>query len=129
MTGVCDIDPSAEVALPADLSAGRSARAFVQGQLCPDHHADVLGPALLLVTELAVNAVEHGAPPVTASLGCLGGRLRLAVSDGSRTRPTHVEATPASVSGRGVALVAGLSSAWGVRVEPAGKTVWCDLPL
>lgn len=126
---MCEITPTAEVALPADLSAARRARTFVRENLCPSHHAEVVEPALLLVTELAVNAVEHGAPPVRAALDCRGGTVRLAVSDGSRTRPVHVLATLQSESGRGVALVDALSSAWGVQVEGAGKTIWCDLPL
>ena len=125
---MCDITPSAEVALPADLSAARRARDFVRESLCPEHHHGVVEPALLLVTELAVNAVAHGAPPVTAGWDCRGDSVRLMVSDGSRTRPTHVHATLDSESGRGVALVATLSSDWGVEVTGAGKTVWCDLP-
>jgi len=125
---MCDITPSVEVALPADLSAARRARAFVRESLCPRHHPGVTEPALLLVTELAVNAVAHGAPPVTAGLDCRGGTVRLMVSDGSRTRPTHVHARLDSESGRGVALVDLLSSDWGVQVTGAGKTVWCDLP-
>lgn len=126
---MCDITPSAEVALPADLSAARRARSFVRDHLCPSHHAGVVEPALLLVTELAVNAVEHGAPPVRAALDCRDGTLRLLVSDGSRTRPVHVRATLESESGRGVALVDTLSTAWGVRPDGSGKTVWCDLAL
>lgn len=126
---MCEITPTAEVALPADLSAARRARVFVRDTLCPQHHAEAMERAVLLVSELAVNAVKYGAPPVKASLDCRGRTVRLMVSDGSRTRPTHVHPSVDSESGRGVDLVDSLSAAWGVLVNRSGKTIWCDLSL
>jgi len=124
---MCDDTPSVEARLPADLSAGRHARSFLRSSLCV-HQTRVLDRALLLVSELAVNAVEHGAPPVTASLDCEGvSGVRLAVHDGSPAAPVLHEVGPEAESGRGVSLLAVLSEDWGVDLDATGKTVWCLL--
>lgn len=119
--------PEAELDLPADLSAARRARVFVRSRMCPDHAGDVLDRALLVISELIVNAVEHGQPPVRACVDCRSGVLHLEVSDGSEATPQLSTPGADAESGRGVGLVAVLSSAWGVRPEASGKTVWCDL--
>ena len=119
--------PGADLDLPADLSAARRARAFVRSRMCPEHAGDVLDRALLVISELAVNAVEHGAPPVRAGVACRSGVLRLEVSDGSTVLPRASAPGAEAESGRGVGLVDALCSAWGVRAESGGKTVWCDL--
>ncbi len=113
--------------LPADLSAARHGRAFVRAQVCPEHSGDVLDRALLVVSELIVNAVEHGQPPVRARVACRDGVLRLEVSDGSPQLPRQRTVDTSAESGRGVGLVATICADWGVREEEAGKTVWCDL--
>jgi len=124
---MCDDTPSVEVRLPADLSAARYARSFLRSSLCV-HQTRVLDRALLLLSELAVNAVEHGAPPVTASMDCEGVTgVRLAVHDGSPAQPVLREVGPEAESGRGVSLLAVLSEDWGVEPDAAGKTVWCRL--
>jgi anti-sigma regulatory factor (Ser/Thr protein kinase) len=119
--------PEADLDLPADLSAARRGRAFVRSRMCPEHAGDVLDRALLVMSELIVNAVEHGSPPVRAWVDCRSGVLRLEVSDGSAVEPQLSTPGVDAESGRGVALVAVVSSAWGVRPGPGGKTVWCDL--
>ena len=124
---MCDDTPSVEVRLPADFSAARHARSFLRRSLCV-HQTRVMDRALLLVSEMAVNAVEHGAPPVSATLDCEGvGGVRVAVHDGSRTRPVLHEVGPEAESGRGVNLLQVLSEDWGVEEDPSGKTVWCVL--
>ncbi|WP_167583095.1 ATP-binding protein [Kineococcus rubinsiae] len=124
---MCDDTPFVEVRLPADLSAARHARSFLRRSLCV-HQSRVMDRALLLFSEMAVNAVEHGAPPVTAALDCEGvGGVRLAVHDGSPAQPVLHEVGPEAESGRGVNLLQVLSEDWGVDVDPRGKTVWCVL--
>lgn len=124
---MCRTTPGADLDLPADLSAARQARAFVRDRVCPDHGGDVLDRALLAVSELTVNAVEHGAPPLHAHLDCRDGVLHLEVSDGSPARPRHTAPDTSAESGRGVGLVAAVCADWGVREERPGKTVWCEL--
>ncbi|PRY13969.1 anti-sigma regulatory factor (Ser/Thr protein kinase) [Kineococcus rhizosphaerae] len=120
--------PVADLDLPVDLSAARRAREFVRARWCPDHGGDALEGVLLVVSELIVNAVEHGAPPVRARVDCRSDVLRLEVSDGSPAFPQHLSPGPQAESGRGVGLVATICSDWGVRRDGAGKTVWCDVP-
>ncbi|MEZ0165803.1 ATP-binding protein [Kineococcus sp. LSe6-4] len=128
---MCENSAGADLDLPADLSAARRARTFLRDRSCPEHGGDVLDQALLAVSELAVNAVEHGAPPVRAHVDCRGGVLHLEVSDGSPALPRCTSPEPSAESGRGVGLVAALAADWGVRRggsgQRPGKTVWCDL--
>ncbi|WP_337062830.1 ATP-binding protein [Kineococcus sp. G2] len=124
---MCDVTPRAEVALPADLSAARRARGFLRGSLCRVHQEAALEPALLLLSELVVNAVRHGAPPVRAAVECRVEVLRLEAGDGSPARPRLRRSPVEAESGRGVELVDVLSRRWGVRADVTGKTVWCDV--
>ena len=126
---MCDATPTAEAALPADLSAARHARAFVRESMCHLHRGDLLDHALLLVSELAVNAVEHGHPPVRVGVDCGDGVMRIQVSDASPVPPVRRTPSVQAESGRGVALVDRLSRGWGVLHDADGKTVWCELTL
>ncbi|MGI4896371.1 MAG: ATP-binding protein [Janthinobacterium lividum] len=126
---MCETTQNAETALPDDVTAARQARAFVRATLCARHDHDRLDRALLLVSELTVNAVEHGRPPVSASLDFRGELLRIQVTDGSPQRPVHRAVLTSAENGRGVALVDALSARWGVRPTGSGKTVWCDVTV
>ncbi|AGP54164.1 ATP-binding protein [Streptomyces rapamycinicus] len=88
---------------------------------------------LLVVSELATNAVRHGRVP---------GRyfeVRIAydaekmvgveVSDPREGLPALAEPTPDDESGRGLAIVDALAEAWGVRERVVGKTVWARIRL
>jgi len=124
---MCEVKPRSGLDLPTDLSAARHARALLRESLCPEHSGDVLDRALLVLSELVVNAVEHGRPPVRADLECRAGALHLEVSDGGADLPRHLVPDASAGSGRGIGLVATICAAWGVREGPVGKTVWCDL--
>ncbi|XHL93202.1 ATP-binding protein [Streptomyces niveus] len=91
----------------------------------------------LIAAELIANAVRHGHVPgrdfgvrLTRTLLC----LRVEVTD-TRTERLPVlsaEEPPGDAeSGRGLLLVAGLSSRWGATPREAapGKTVWAELRL
>ena len=95
-----------------------------------------LGPARLVVAELAANAALHGRVPgrsfrlsltVTAA-----GTLRIEVTDTRGDElPTRTRGTPDGVlaeSGCGLVLVAALADRWGVRCGPVPrKTVWAEI--
>jgi anti-sigma regulatory factor (Ser/Thr protein kinase) len=91
--------------------------------------ADHLWAVRLVVTELATNAYEHGAGPVTVTASATAGPCvaLLEVHDDGEDRP--VAGTPASTSrrGRGLVLVRDLSQEWGVRSAEPGKTVWARI--
>ncbi len=87
--------------------------------------------AEVLLTELATNAITHGAPAGQARLELLGDRLRIEVTDRSQTAPTSADSSgrPLEPGGRGLHLVDRLATAWDSAPEPTGKTVWAELDL
>ncbi len=112
-------------ATPASVSA---ARRFLISTLGAGPGEDLLWAAELLVSELAANAVLHACTPFSVQLRELAdGVLRIEVTDGARRSPHVRRYGPESTTGRGMALVAELSCAWGVEMQPEGKMVWCEL--
>ncbi len=91
--------------------------------------------AVLLLSELVTNACRHARVPPGRQIGvrCVrdGHTLRVEVSDAGNDWPRPRDASARDCSGRGLALVALLSSAWAVRPRPygIGKTVWFELPV
>ncbi|MDQ1039853.1 anti-sigma regulatory factor (Ser/Thr protein kinase) [Streptomyces sp. V3I8] len=90
---------------------------------------------VLVVAELAANAVLHGQVPgrdFVVRLACDDGRgvLRVEVSDTHPALPVRTMPTADEDHGRGLVLVDALASRWGVsdRVGP-GKTVWAECAL
>jgi hypothetical protein len=114
-----------------DPDAPFAARRFVAGLLaCRPFVNRVSGDDVqLVVSELATNAVIHAGTPFSVSVSSDGSVMRIAVSDWSAIRPVLRDGSPAALSGRGLRLVAAVSSAWGVDPSPDGKTVWAELPL
>ena len=85
-----------------------------------------------LVSELATNAVLHARSVFTVLLELQGASLRISVVDESPVLPRPRRFGDASsTTGRGLQLVAALSSAWGVLSPTAtgGKQTWCELSL
>ena len=81
----------------------------------------------LLVNEVLANAIEHGAPPIGASVGLAAGGLRVEVHDSSLVMPIHRQPSAGDLDGRGVWLVDRVASAWGVERLAIGKFVWFEL--
>jgi two-component sensor histidine kinase len=91
----------------------------------PDAAADVQ----LIVSELVTNTLRYGTPPMQCRVRLDGDRVVIDVSDGAAGRPRRREFDPAAPNGRGLHLVASLSTTWGVRPTGAGKSVWCTVAL
>ena len=104
-----------------------AARAFVAQALTEWGCVDRLDDVKLCASELATNALLHGAPPgrqycVTLTLD--GHLLRLAVRDtGDRPAPA-APPTEDACSGRGLYLARELSDDLGVTEHAVDKTVW-----
>lgn len=122
-----------ELALRAERHAPRQARHWVMRTVAAE---GVVGPSNqvieLLTGELVSNAVVHGPPDAQVVVGLrIDSRtVRVSVRDtgGGHPRVRHPE--PTAPSGRGLALVEALSTAWGTATHPdGGKTVWFDVEV
>jgi anti-sigma regulatory factor (Ser/Thr protein kinase) len=84
--------------------------------------------AQLLVSELATNVVTHARTAFSVVIDPVGDCIRIAVRDSSsdlpRLRFTVVDAD----TGRGLKVIEGLASAWGVESSGGHKTVWVEFP-
>jgi len=90
---------------------------------------DVIHDALLVVSELLVNVVEHARTPFRVVAELRVRVLHLAVhDDGARPAPvgTGCEA-PGYVSG--LRLVNAVALRWGWQEHETGKTVWAEFPV
>ena len=89
--------------------------------------------ALLVVSELAANAIMHAATDFEVTVAYTGRYLRIAVQDGSRALPRVVNNRKASGSiippgsGRGLLIIAGSATHWGSIRLADGKIVWAVL--
>lgn len=119
---------AAELTLGREADAVPKARRFVGSSLAGEPAATVHAVELV-VTELVTNAVLHGEPPVSVRLILLPTSVRVEVEDTGSDLPVVALHDLQSTTGRGLSLVAGLSSAWGVDPgRRGGKVVWSELP-
>lgn len=81
----------------------------------------------LLVSEVATNALVHGAGKVRVRVRPTDTGLRVEVHDEAATLPARRQATPLDEGGRGIALVDAMSASWGAETTPDGKTVWFEV--
>jgi hypothetical protein len=83
--------------------------------------------AILLTSDLVTNAINFGdGETITLAIRCGHGHLRIDVYDTSCSLPTAAD-EPAQTAGRGLVLVAALSTAWGSFRTPAGKAMYFAL--
>ncbi|GAA1577262.1 hypothetical protein GCM10009678_69920 [Actinomadura kijaniata] len=108
------------------------ARDFARGWLEAEGvERAAVGVALLVVSELVTNAYRHGSAPgemisVRLYLSDAGPVVEVRDSGDSEPRPRPL--TPDSFTGRGLAIVAELTAAWGFhRLASGGKAVYAVL--
>jgi two-component sensor histidine kinase len=89
--------------------------------------ADCIDDAMLVVTELATNAVRYAASSFTVHLSRGNVTVRVAVRDDSRTAPHERLVGATATSGRGLTIVDGVSRRWGHELVADGKLVWAEL--
>lgn len=116
---------------PVPASVG-AARRYAAAALVPRGAEHLCDDVRTVVSELATNALLHARTPFRLGVTVGPDRVRVEVTDGSPTRPRPLRSLDREgATGRGLALVAVLSAAWGVDPDPAGggKTVWCELAV
>jgi anti-sigma regulatory factor (Ser/Thr protein kinase) len=129
---------------PTPASAG-AARRFVRAATeafgCPD---DVVERTVLIVSELATNAVFHARSPFVVSVEPLTedtereshiGGVRVGVADSSPVPPVRRDYGDHASTGRGLHVLDSCANAWGVdmggptdvSVSDGGKVVWAEV--
>jgi hypothetical protein len=116
------------VPLTAGPAAASEARGQVRAAICAWEVPIDASVAVLLTSELVTNAIrQEPGKLVTLAITCSCGQLRVDVHDTSRSLPVLVDAPADAETGRGLMLVATLSSQWGFYPTPAGKAVYFTL--
>ncbi|WP_445403102.1 ATP-binding protein [Streptomyces sp. LE64] len=125
--------PAADASVPR---ARRAVRDLLLRQRVPLAE-EVLHGLLLIVSELATNAVKHAAllsPLLSVELAVGAEWVRVSVEDNHPYRPTALEADHGQTGGRGLLLVREVTREVGgvcdVEQTPGGgKVIWSALPL
>ena len=114
--------------LPKELSSAAAARRFVTKTVTEWHLTSLLDDALLVASELAANAVTHAESSFRIRLSLKEAALRIDVIDTGAGTPEPQPSSFTEEHGRGLHLVAALTSAWGLETIPGeGKVVWAEL--
>ena len=114
-----------------DLPEVPAARRFVTDAM-ESVGAYVSDELLLVVSELATNAVLHGTGGMEVRVHPSPGQVRVEVlDDGGSPVPEPPGAPPIeAVGGRGLHLVRSVSQAWGSGLDAWGRTlVWAEVPV
>jgi anti-sigma regulatory factor (Ser/Thr protein kinase) len=104
--------------------ARRAVGGWLASKAFPDEHLD---DWLIVVSEVITNAVVHGGTPIRVVVRWNGERVMIEVFDGNSDVLPQVLDRPPAVGGRGLFLVARLSSHWGYATHLNGKRVWATL--
>jgi anti-sigma regulatory factor (Ser/Thr protein kinase) len=119
-----------EVVLPCDVASAAVARAAVSNVLSDRCPAELVEDALIVVSELVSNAVQHTGEECVLVVTHLGDAVAIEVRDAdpSTRSAAHADREPNDL-GRGLGAVQTLSTRWGVERTENGKCVWAELDL
>jgi anti-sigma regulatory factor (Ser/Thr protein kinase) len=115
---------------PPDVSSIPAARRFVLAAI-GSFSAGQRDAVSVMVSELAMNAVEHARTPFQVTVEITHGSLRVDVADsgGGTAVARPLPPAAASLRGRGLFIVDRLSDAWGTNASGSGKSVWFAITL
>jgi len=121
------------ITLPGSREYVHEARAWTEHVLGESQGAD---DVVLVASELATNAIRHTASGLpggtfTLRLAAFTNRWRVRVDDaGGATEPQiQTVVDDEDEVGRGLAMVASLSSTWGVLGDCNARGVWAEIPI
>jgi hypothetical protein len=120
--------PPSRLVLPPVTQSVGEARRFLLQSLESWGLPDLEWDAAQVLSELATNAVMHARTEFTVVLTSAHELLRIEVHDLDPRLPHQRHYGMSATTGRGLALVATLSHAWGVHGSSTGKVVWCLVP-
>ena len=125
----CDVGlrSAADVRIPlaAGAVAPSAARRAVAEYVGPTQGDEAIAPAVLAVSELVSNALQHVGDGLL-EIGVVDGEVRLAVLDPRPMAwPAVRPADPLADAGRGLGIVAAMARAWGITATRVEKAVWC----
>lgn len=116
------------ISLAAAPAAAAEARSHVRAVICAWEVPVDPSVAVLLTSELVTNALANEAGhSIMLVITCACDQLRVDVHDSSWFAPLLVDAPPDAEAGRGLMLVASLSTDWGFYRTVAGKAVYFTL--
>ncbi|WP_375491140.1 ATP-binding protein [uncultured Jatrophihabitans sp.] len=122
------------LAVKHDAASAAIVRAAIADDLA--RHAvpdDAIGDVLLVASELVGNAVLHTSGEIGDGLDVhwdvFDDHVFVEVHDPSSDLPQQRVAADSDFGGRGLAIVAAISSDWGVRSTRTGKRVWARVPV
>jgi DNA-binding NarL/FixJ family response regulator len=114
--------------LPHALTSVATARRFVSQQVTDWQADQILADAVLVISELATNAITHADSSCRIRLSLTPATLRIDVIDAGLGTPEPQLADLTSEHGRGLGMVAAVAAAWGMEILPGdGKLVWAEL--
>ncbi|WP_234020812.1 SpoIIE family protein phosphatase [Streptomyces sp. 142MFCol3.1] len=114
--------------LPPEPTVVRAARHMTARQLGEWGLEHLVSNTELIVSELVTNAIRHGAGPIRLRL-IRHQVLTCEVFDSGGCYPRLRHARSVDENGRGLYMVAQLSSRWGFRSATGGKLVWVEQDL
>lgn len=128
LVGPMALSAERSLSLPAHPASARAARRFVRSFLDELGWEARIEAAELAVSEIVTNAVLHAHTDLTLTASAQAGRLRVEVRDRNPSLPSLRSYDEQATTGRGMALVAAVSTDHGVQsLGSAGKVVWFAL--
>lgn len=121
--------PGYSETLPCEVVSAGRARLLISAALNAWGLGNLVDAGVLIVSELASNAARHsGCHLMRVSINRTAeGRVRIAVSDNSRTAPVVREPSSDAEAGRGMLLIDACAYRWDTDVYRWGKRVWAEL--
>lgn len=122
-------DRAASWSWPHDPAIVAQARDAVRRQLVEWGLEDLVESMVLVVSELATNAIRYAHSSIGVRLIRGEQSLTCEVSDDSTAAPWLRRAEEDDESGRGMLITTQLTSRWGVRQSADGKIIWVEQHL
>ncbi|MCO8277632.1 ATP-binding protein [Actinoplanes sp. TRM 88003] len=104
-------------------------RRCAHAALAPRLTSDDLDDAMVVISELVQNVTQHTSGGGELVLITDDSGITIEVRDHSPVLPEVQPPDAHRLGGRGLLLVAGITSAWGVRPGTSGKAVWARLTM